>query len=517
MFSGKQCFTGLISTLLFCFATQAIAQTRGVGIRAQTGENIRGYKASYALLIGVSDYVNGWPDLGQIPDELDQVENALISNGFDQVIRVKNPNNLQLKGAFEKFINDYGYDEDNRLLVFYSGHGYTRDNGKKGYLVPADAPDPTKNERGFLQKAFTMTDVLNWARKVESRHALFLFDSCFSGTVFESRALPSLPPLIQAYTAKPVRQFITAGSAGQEVPAKSVFTPAFIRALRGEGDLNKDGYVTGSELGMYISDKVANYDNGSTTPQYGKIRDPELDEGDFVFAVTGHDFGGYAQDQNQNTDEDSTDQQLSLYIETSPINARIRLLNGFGDYRNGLKLDLGRYEIEVSEQGYETQRKWLLLSEKQQKFHVTLARKPTLAAVSLPGPAEFFDAELNSYDLMIALDKVTEQLTNNNLLTGRNEQKAKLVIGEIDSQFEVNGRRLEDDISNRIAEGILSSGKARIVGAQSQKFDYILTAKVIAKIANVGEFKQRRYSISLKLHTTGGELVGIWHEPIILI
>ena len=134
-----------------------------------------------------------------------------------------------------------------------------------------------------------MTEVLSWATRVESRHVLFLFDNCFSGTIFESKSLPKQSPLIQAYTAKPVRQFITAGSAEQEVPGKSVFTPTFIRALRGEGDLNRDGYVTGSELGMYISDKVANYDNGKTTPQYGKIRAPELDQGDFIFTLTNND------------------------------------------------------------------------------------------------------------------------------------------------------------------------------------------------------------------------------------
>ncbi|MCH8888766.1 MAG: hypothetical protein IIC13_19500, partial [SAR324 cluster bacterium] len=108
-----------------------------------------------------------------------------------------------------------------------------------------------------------------------------LFDSCFSGTIFRARALP-VPRYITNKTAKPVRQFITAGSAGEEVPAKSVFLPSFIRAIEGEGDTNRDGYVTGSELGAFLNQRVLSYDTGQT-PQYGKIRDPDLDEGDFVF------------------------------------------------------------------------------------------------------------------------------------------------------------------------------------------------------------------------------------------
>jgi hypothetical protein len=97
--------------------------------------------------------------------------------------------------------------------------------------------------------------------------------------------LTQYPPHISDIVAKPVRQFITAGSAGEEVPAKSVFTPSFIRALRGEGDIDRDGYVTGTELGMYLHKQVLNYDTGQS-PQYGKIKDPDYDEGDFVFKLT---------------------------------------------------------------------------------------------------------------------------------------------------------------------------------------------------------------------------------------
>jgi hypothetical protein len=77
-----------------------------------------------------------------------------------------------------------------------------------------------------------MSQLLAWSRQFTAKHALFLFDSCFSGTVFKTRALPPQPPYITQATALPVRQFITAGSAGEEVPARSEFTPAFVDALK---------------------------------------------------------------------------------------------------------------------------------------------------------------------------------------------------------------------------------------------------------------------------------------------
>ena len=277
----------LLLSVALLLGTPALAQTRGISVVPVTtrqGQRVELYKGSHALLVGVSDYTAGWPDLESIPGELDQLQNALARQGFS-VTRVKNPDSRGIKRAFEDFIDKYGYDQENRLLFFYSGHGYTRKLGRrqKGYLVPADAPNPNKDEKGFARKALTMSQVQTWAREIEAKHALFLFDSCFSGTVFKSRALPT-PRHISDKTTRPVRQFITAGSAGEEVPANSVFLPSFIRAIEGEGDINGDGYVTGTELGQFLHEKVLGY-NAGQTPQYGKIQDPALDEGDFVFPL----------------------------------------------------------------------------------------------------------------------------------------------------------------------------------------------------------------------------------------
>ena len=37
-------------------------------------------------------------------------------------------------------------------------------------------------------------------------------------------------------------------------------------------------------MGLFLQNKVAGYDTGQT-PQFGKIKDPLYDEGDFVFAL----------------------------------------------------------------------------------------------------------------------------------------------------------------------------------------------------------------------------------------
>jgi len=255
-----------------------------IKIPSANGQTIMSsYSGSYALLIGQSDYTNGWADLNSIPSELKVVKAILIKQGFT----VETASNLkagQLDARFKKFIDDYGYEENNRLLFFYSGHGHTRKNGEKGYLVPTDAANPNIDEKAFLRKALNMNNIVTLARNIEAKHALFLFDSCFSGTVFQAKDLPKVPRQLTQATQLPVRQFITAGSADETVPASSTFTPAFVDALKyGWGDLTKDGYVTGQELGLYLQSEVPKHTQ--QTPQFGKIKDYKLSRGDFVFIV----------------------------------------------------------------------------------------------------------------------------------------------------------------------------------------------------------------------------------------
>src|SRR6185436_11980520 len=109
------------------------------------------------------------------------------------------------------------------------------------------------------------------------------FDSCFSGAIFAlSRAVPDY---ITYKTSRPVRQFITSGQADETVSDVSIFRQQLVAALQGEADQDGDGYVTGAELGEFLQQKVTNYSRNAQHPQYGKLRDPYLDKGDFVFTV----------------------------------------------------------------------------------------------------------------------------------------------------------------------------------------------------------------------------------------
>jgi uncharacterized caspase-like protein len=135
-------------------------------------------------LIGESQYTHGWSNLESIPGELREVEKVLQSQGF-KVEMSFNLNAKEFVERFDRFINQYGFEENNRLLFFYSGHGYTRKakgtHKDKGYIVPVDAANPNFDETAFLRKAVGMNQIITWAQEIEAKHVLFLFDSCFFG------------------------------------------------------------------------------------------------------------------------------------------------------------------------------------------------------------------------------------------------------------------------------------------------------------------------------------------------
>ncbi|MCD4716810.1 MAG: caspase family protein, partial [Desulfobacterales bacterium] len=273
-----------ISIIFIPCIVNAAKPTGGIRLffKDRQGVEIGFYTGSYALLIGVSDYTDDWPDLERIPNELQKVESALKQHGF-QIDKVLNPTGDQMKKAFDLFIRLYGHDKNNRLLFFFAGHGYTARQAGNSYLVASDTPNPAKNRKAFLRKSLDMGQILGWSRKIEAKHTLFLFDSCFEGTVFEPEILRN-PPYISPDTSQPVRQFITAGSNGEKVSAQSAFAFFIVKALKGKADLNGDGYITGTELGMYLHKKKLDF-GAEQTPQYGRIKDPLFDQGDYVFQI----------------------------------------------------------------------------------------------------------------------------------------------------------------------------------------------------------------------------------------
>jgi formylglycine-generating enzyme required for sulfatase activity len=193
-----------------------------------------------------------------------------------------------MRQALHEFFALKGADFDARLFLWYAGHGHSI--AGEGFLVPADAPPPT--DPRFKLVALHMRSFESLMRLADATHVLSVFDACFSGTIFSARS-GAVPAAISAKTTQPVRQFITSGTAGQQVRDDGSFRTLFLRALSGaeDADVTDDGFVTGDELGLYLSQKVASLTDAAQTPQYGKLHDVHFNEGDFVFRLEGDAAG----------------------------------------------------------------------------------------------------------------------------------------------------------------------------------------------------------------------------------
>ena len=276
----------VLTLLLFLFhVSDSAAASRGLRVETKGGADLYLYKDYHALVVGVGDYTNGWPDLPGAVKDAKEVAAALEKYGFS-VTLLLDPDAGALKRALGDLAFRTGTEKDRALMLFFAGHGETltlADGTKLGYIVPTDAPLKSADPMGFDDVAISMKEIESLALKAGSKHFLLVFDSCFSGSIFSlSRAAPTD---ISEKSARPVRQFITAGGAGETVPDRSMFKIVFLDGIAGEADFNRDGYVTGSELGMHLQDRVVNYTRGAQHPQYGKINNPKLDKGDFIFAL----------------------------------------------------------------------------------------------------------------------------------------------------------------------------------------------------------------------------------------
>ena len=194
---------------------------------------------------------------------------------------------VKLDMTLGDFFYKYGRNKTNRLLFYYAGHGHTQQmfTGEAlGYLVMVDAPVPEKDPVGFNISNVDMQTIVTQAKMTRAKHVLFMFDSCFSGSILNLRERV-VPEAISESVSLPVRQFITAGRANEPVPDHSIFKQAFLDLLEGrDKEPIPDGYITGEELGLYLKNKVPEY-NPTQHPQYGKIKDIRLDKGDFVFSL----------------------------------------------------------------------------------------------------------------------------------------------------------------------------------------------------------------------------------------
>lgn len=245
-----------------------------------------GYRESWAVVIGIDDYQK-WPKLQYAGRDADAIRQALIEKlGFqdNHVILLKNRDatRSQILSLLNGKLGQGKMQRDDRVFVFFSGHGATRklSSGRDlGYIIPVDS-DP----QNMATDAIPMTELQNIAEHLPAKHLLFVMDSCYSGLGLTRGG--SSQNFLKENARRVARQMITAGGADQMVMdggpgGHSIFTWTLLQGLAGKADLNGDGFITGTELAAYVSPAVSSVSR--QTPAFGSL--PGSEGGEFVFEL----------------------------------------------------------------------------------------------------------------------------------------------------------------------------------------------------------------------------------------
>jgi peptidoglycan/xylan/chitin deacetylase (PgdA/CDA1 family)/uncharacterized caspase-like protein len=248
------------------------------------------YRESWAVVIGIDNY-SVWPRLRYAVNDARAVQELLVRKYrfkpgnvftlFDQ--DATRQNILSLLG--DKLANPEMVKRDDRVFVFFAGHGATRKlpSGRElGYIIPVDA-----DMANYQGQAVSMSNFQDISEGIPAKHVLFVMDSCYSGLALTRGGRPATGQnFMQEVARRSARQMLTAGGADQQVAdngpnGHSVFTWTLMQALEGSGDLNGDGYITAGELAAHIGPIVSSLSR--QTPAFGSL--PGSEGGEFVFEL----------------------------------------------------------------------------------------------------------------------------------------------------------------------------------------------------------------------------------------
>jgi formylglycine-generating enzyme required for sulfatase activity len=296
-----------VMLLLVC-ATSVSAQTgKTLIVRPATGEYAGQtfYTNSFAVIIGISKYQHlpkdKWLNYAD-KDAADLREVLVRSYGFlpENVTVLLNEQAIKanIEAALSALADINRLHHDDRILVFFSGHGQTvkrANGGDIGFLIPYDANvnlAQIDNPQPYLDTCIKMQQVWDYLDLSPAKHSLLLVDACFGGLLASGKALgarPS-PKVVSGLLQRPAQQVMTAGTADQEAleltdKGHGAFAYQLLEELRAQATTPDNVFLAS---GLYAAVKVP---VGNLAAAKGREQTPQMfnygaTTGDFIFVST---------------------------------------------------------------------------------------------------------------------------------------------------------------------------------------------------------------------------------------
>jgi hypothetical protein len=213
---------------------------------------------SIGVVVAISSYKGGgYQPLATASTDAQKMIDFLIKDaGFDVVFVLTDDE--VTKPRIERLMLDEVrpiVDENDRLLVYWSGHGDQLVAGtrKFGFLPLINS------KRDQFSGMVSMDDISRWDNYINARQSLFVLDVCLSGLA--GSGVKSARDNRLRQLSRPAHHAFTAGTGGEEAISGdrwtgSLFTDSLIRGARGEAS-NPEGIVSLWSLLEYVQHRVA--------------------------------------------------------------------------------------------------------------------------------------------------------------------------------------------------------------------------------------------------------------------
>ena len=369
------------------------------------------YANRYALVIGNSNY---GPDIGMLKNPVNDAKDmsALLKIKQFKVTTLINANQKQMEQSIASFTREL--NAKNAVgLFFYAGHGI--EVGGRNYLIPLEAN--INGEADVKYEAVDAERVMSGMEYAGNNLNMVILDACRNNPFARSfrsasRGLARMDPpkgsLIMYATSPGDVANDGAGRNGlfTQYLLKAMDTPNYTVEKVFKTTANQVYKATnkkqlpwqsGVMLGdFYFSNNMPLAEKASIKPVVSNSNQAEIIFWESIKNESSSEFfstylaqypkGIYAEIAKLKIQQDKmifavkpvesmSPEYPQLTINTSPDQARIRILNIGPKYEPGINLKPGSYHIEVSLAGYQRHTEWIVLKNKDIIYSVVLDEK----------------------------------------------------------------------------------------------------------------------------------------------
>ncbi len=210
-----------------------------------------------ALLIGVSKYGEDIPPLSAPPNDVAAMQRVLQDpnlGGFERVEPLLDPEPTPMREAIRQLFKNAG--KDDLVLLFFSGHGITDDDGELYLTTAITAKD------NFEATAVPASFVHKQSEHCYAKRQVLILDACYSGAMTQGWQAKSVGVDLKKQLGAEGRVVLTSSSATQisfeqEGSTLSLYTQYLVEGIEtGAADKDGDGKVYIHELHDYAKAKV---------------------------------------------------------------------------------------------------------------------------------------------------------------------------------------------------------------------------------------------------------------------